>query len=1017
VKTRCHIPVLVICVGLQNLFLCTAIFAAGHEKTSDSLVRGQSDSSRYLKKLKRYAEYAEVVSGGFYNGNRVRIHIGGHTFYDNVPDSIATAGLYVVAVYNNKVLLQRRYNTFNTQGAGEGLARDISGLPRNTFVIVASKDESTRLFDKRGQYALYSIGAEKGLLGQKFRTSYLCIGMKGLAKGGAIEKVGMEELRYTGSKVGEHIEFTFQKKPEPRISKKSGKHEGLMIGDTEVIYYIPKNFKPKTAEYIFCIHGAGDWHRPGALTHIAQFKEVAERDNLVVIAPAFDCILNWRVEWPKDFDKNGKFKEPRVIKDWNLWGFLALVNGHNEHRTDLKLLEIFEFFNRRLMKRDKFHLYGHSGGGQFVSRFITFYPELIDKVAVSSAGSFLFPRCDMDYPYGLKMANLEKTFGAQVMANDLKLTDSQFERKINHLLDLRLFIIVGGNETEHDPTDRAWQGRSTLDKARNYYEVMKKEDQRLKNKGIRPESSSFQFELHIMPGIGHHAGASGIKAKELLFPANKKTGRARASEPCTPSTAAKGKTTAAPEHPYKSLGKYADTLEKYAGYTEVISGGYHHGNKVTIRVGDHTFYDNVPDGPDRAGLYVIAIFEDEVLLRYHYNTYNSPGSCEWLMSDFQKLPQGTFVVIAAKDEPTNYFNETGQKVLYQIGAGRGLLDRKFRTSYLCIGVKGLARGDAIEKMGMEQLRFIGSDAGRHIELTYHKEPRLKSDFFKIYDPGTKRKVTRSVNDHCFMRDKNGKWHMFGILLTEPYKPISGRVFVHAVADSLTQVPWSNKPFALKVDPKSNEVHLWAPHIIFYDGLYYMYYCAGDTDRTKYKIHLAVSKNLKRWKHHPENPMIVDGFDARDPFILKVGDDWVMYYTATSSPTGGNHIVACQTSKDLIHWQNRKVVFRDTAEGKGAGPTESPTIIRRGEYYYLFIGPRNEYAGTDIFRSRDPFKWEIDDRVGHIHSHAAEIIRDVDGEWHISHCGKGQGGLYLAPLEWNDGLDDTEASILIPKESR
>jgi Asp-tRNA(Asn)/Glu-tRNA(Gln) amidotransferase A subunit family amidase len=38
---------------------------------------------------------------------------------------------------------------------------------------------------------------------------------------------------------------------------------------------------------------------------------------------------------------------------------------------------------------------------------------------------------------------------------------------------------------------------------------------------------------------------------------------------------------------------------------------------------------------------------------------------------------------------------------------------------------------------------------------------------------------------------------------------------------------------------------------------------------------------------------ISGFDARDPFILRVGDQWVMYYTATSKPEGGNH------TKDLV----------------------------------------------------------------------------------------------------------------------
>jgi hypothetical protein len=192
----------------------------------------------------------------------------------------------------------------------------------------------------------------------------------------------------------------------------------------------------------------------------------------------------------------------------------------------------------------------------------------------------------------------------------------------------------------------------------------------------------------------------------------------------------------------------------------------------------------------------------------------------------------------------------------------------------------------------------------------------------------------------------------------------------------------------------------------------MFYCAGSTDDTRYKLHLATSDDLKTWTRHQQNPMIIDGFHARDPFILKIGEIWVMYYTATSRPSGGHHIVACKTSDDLIHWSGRRVVFRDPSKGKRGGPCESPFVVRRGEYYYLFIGPREEYVGTDVFRSKNPFEWSITDKVGHIQSHAAEVVRDMDGKWYISHCGVDQYGLYLAPLNWNDSLDGASSSLPI-----
>ena len=91
----------------------------------------------------------------------------------------------------------------------------------------------------------------------------------------------------------------------------------------------------------------------------------------------------------------------------------------------------------------------------------------------------------------------------------------------------------------------------------------------------------------------------------------------------------------------------------------------------------------------------------------------------------------------------------------------------------------------------------------------------------------------------------------------------------------------------------------------------------------------------------------------------------------------------------------------------------PFVIRRGEYFYLFIGPRGGYVGTEVFRSKNPFEWDLFDLVGHIESHALEVIRDIDGKWYVSSCGWGQGGVYLAPLTWLDGLDDSDTSFPIP----
>ncbi len=277
------------------------------------------------------------------------------------------------------------------------------------------------------------------------------------------------------------------------------------------------------------------------------------------------------------------------------------------------------------------------------------------------------------------------------------------------------------------------------------------------------------------------------------------------------------------------------------------------------------------------------------------------------------------------------------------------------------------------------------------------------EFKRIYDPSVNEKQPWYINDHCFIRARDGKWHLFGITREEPAKPIEEISFAHATADTLLQSPWSKQPPALTVAREApwREVHLWAPHVIFHNELYYMFYCAGGSNGANYRIHLATSPDLKTWTRSPKNPLLVDGFDARDPFVLRVRDKWVMYYTATSKPAGGHHIVAYVTSDDLLTWTNHGVAFTDPSTGTWGGPTESPFVVSRGESYFLLVGPRDNYDSTHVFVSRDPFHWSIENKVGDIPAHAAEVIQDVDGKWYVSRAGWGKGGVYLAPLTWKD----------------
>ncbi|WP_194835121.1 family 43 glycosylhydrolase [Nocardia sp. XZ_19_369] len=272
-------------------------------------------------------------------------------------------------------------------------------------------------------------------------------------------------------------------------------------------------------------------------------------------------------------------------------------------------------------------------------------------------------------------------------------------------------------------------------------------------------------------------------------------------------------------------------------------------------------------------------------------------------------------------------------------------------------------------------------------------------FVEVYEVPTGLLAQWYINDHTFVY-RDGTWHLFGITHPRPAAPEDEVLFAHATAPTL-HGPWVKQPSALRADPVQDQ-HLWAPHIVFDNGTYYMFFATGGADRTQAAINLATSQDLYHWQRADE-PLFTDGYEARDPMVTRVGDQWVMYYTATSEPTGGNHVVAYRTGSSLEKWSQTRsgVAFTDPTTGTGAGNTESPFVVRRGDLWYLFIGPRPapQYTSTEVFFSPDPFDFAPSDKAGRIAAHAAEIIQDGADYW-ASSAGNDRTGVSIAPLTWS-----------------
>jgi beta-fructofuranosidase len=225
-------------------------------------------------------------------------------------------------------------------------------------------------------------------------------------------------------------------------------------------------------------------------------------------------------------------------------------------------------------------------------------------------------------------------------------------------------------------------------------------------------------------------------------------------------------------------------------------------------------------------------------------------------------------------------------------------------------------------------------------------------------------------------------------------------FAHAIAPALMG-PWTALPRVLQADPRLLETHVWAPFVLFNDGLYYCFYAGGGGHWTS-MINLAASPDLMTWTRSPADPLFRDFYDARDPMVLRVRGQWVMYYTKTFSATKWYSTVSYRVSDDLLNWSDSRFALVLTSPPPripNSGLTESPFVVEHDGLYYLFIcTPDLGYKATVVYVSADPFHFEEKDEIATLVAHCAEVIKD-GGNYFISHAGWFFDGVYIAPLHF------------------
>jgi poly(3-hydroxybutyrate) depolymerase len=246
--------------------------------------------------------------------------------------------------------------------------------------------------------------------------------------------------------------------------------------DLPVYYQLPDKVTAETP-VVFVMHGVNR----DADRYRDEWSALARRHGFIAIVPQFS-----RADFPGSRGYNtGYFSEddgsPRPR---NLWSFAAIE-------------PLFDDVRKRFgTGSERYSIYGHSAGAQFVHRFVLFMPEArIDKAVAANAGWYTMPDRSVGFPYGL----------AETPVDDAALGAA---------LGKPLTVLIGTADTDRDDPDLRKtpeahaQGLTRFSRGQTFFARGKA--------AAREIGTPFGWKLATVPGIGHSNAGMAEAAAALL---------------------------------------------------------------------------------------------------------------------------------------------------------------------------------------------------------------------------------------------------------------------------------------------------------------------------------------------------------------------------------------------------------------------------------------------------------------------------------------------------------------------
>jgi hypothetical protein len=252
---------------------------------------------------------------------------------------------------------------------------------------------------------------------------------------------------------------------------------GASSAPMDVYFYRPPTFK-RGGPVLIVVHGSS--RNAGGYRH--HFAAAARRYGALILAPEFSR-ANYRGSRRFNLG-NIKSRSGRTTPR-SVWSFLVIDRVFDEARAQLGF------------GQQRYFLFGHSAGSQFVHRMIMFSPskKMIAAVA-ANAGWYTEPDPTIDFPYGLNDAPAKKETLRQAFRQ--KLTVMLGQDDINE-----------AHRSLRSTAEANRQGPHRLARGNHFYRRSKEIAEQLR--------VPFLWRLKEVPGVAHSGRGMAGPAANVLF--------------------------------------------------------------------------------------------------------------------------------------------------------------------------------------------------------------------------------------------------------------------------------------------------------------------------------------------------------------------------------------------------------------------------------------------------------------------------------------------------------------------